>query len=68
MIIEGINYPEQISEALKNNKLVVFAGAGVSMGKPTCYPDFDQMTDMIAEGMGDEARGNLDCDVFLGRL
>ena len=40
MHICGIDFPNQIIEAINNKKLVVFVGAGASMGKPTCLPDF----------------------------
>ena len=50
MFLNGIEYPNQILDAKKNNSLVVFAGAGASMGKPTNLPDFKKMCDQIAEG------------------
>jgi len=35
MFLNGIEYPNQILDAIKSNSLVVFAGAGASIGAPT---------------------------------
>ena len=43
MLLNGINYPNKIIDDLNNNKLVIFAGAGVSMGAPTNLPDFKKL-------------------------
>lgn len=67
MYINGINYPNELIEALNEGTLVVFAGAGVSKGEPTSLPDFEELAIQIAEGTGIE-RSNQDCDVFLGKL
>lgn len=68
MHICGIDFPNQIIEAINNKKLVVFVGAGVSMGKPTSLPDFEKLTEMIAEGTGLDKNKNESCEAFLGRL
>ena len=39
MNINNIDFPNHIIDAIRNDKLVVFAGAGVSRGKPTSLPD-----------------------------
>ena len=67
MIINNIEYPNEIIEAIQNDSLVVFAGAGVSMGSPTNLPNFLDLAKMIAEGTGKEI-GEDHCDVFLGNL
>ncbi len=72
MFLNGINYPNQIIEAIRNNKLVVFAGAGVSMGRPTNLPNFEDLAIKIAEGTEFE-RSNKNkesepCEVFLGTM
>lgn len=67
MIINNIEYPNEIIEAIQNDSLVVFAGAGVSMGLPTGLPNFPDLAKMIAEGTGKEVDEN-HCDVFLGDL
>lgn len=53
MQIQGIVFPDELLEALENGKLVVFAGAGVSKGKPTKLPNFVQLTNQILEGTGE---------------
>ena len=55
-------------EALHDNELVVFAGAGVSMGKPARLPSFRSLTNIIAEGTGKTARDGETPERFLGRL
>ena len=55
-------------DALRDNTLVVFAGAGVSKGKPACLPDFKQLAWEIASGTGAEPRKGESEDRFLGRL
>ncbi len=37
MIIKDINYPELLVEAIKNDKLVIFCGAGISMANQLNY-------------------------------
>ena len=68
MIIRGINFPNEIIRSIRNNNLVVFVGAGVSIGKPTCLPNFDDLAKQIAKGSGLKKGENEPCDVFLGRL
>ena len=52
MKIANIDFPKPLLNALRGGKLVVFAGAGVSMGEPVCLPSFKAFADMIAEGTG----------------
>lgn len=68
MNINGINFPNQIIEAINSKKLVVFVGAGASMGKPTRLPDFEELAKLIAEGTGLDKKQNESCEAFLGRL
>lgn len=39
MYISGINFPNDIIDAVNEGNLVAFAGAGVSMGAPTLLPN-----------------------------
>ena len=48
--IGGIDWPEPLVDAIQNDRLVVFAGAGVSMGEPSYLPDFESLADAIASG------------------
>ena len=74
MKIADIDFPDPLLDALRDGKLVIFAGAGVSMGKPSCLPDFVGLADRIAAGTGqtrqnvEDAEGAEPVDRFLGRL
>ena len=68
MKISGVDFPIELLKALRDGKLVVFAGAGVSVGSPACLPMFNGLADEIARGTG-EVRGKDEPeDRFLGRL
>ena len=71
MLCGSIDFPDEIISALKDNKLVVFAGAGVSMGPPACLRDFKDLANKVAEGTKfskelEESREPV--DQFLGQL
>ncbi len=68
MFLNGIEYPNQILDAIKSNSLVVFAGAGASIGAPTNLPNFNDMCDQIADGSHFERAEGVACEVFLGTL
>ncbi len=53
MFLSGIDFPNQIVDAINNRELVVFAGAGASVDKPTSLPNFENLTKEIAEGTGE---------------
>ena len=42
MKIADIEFPTPLLNALRDGKLVIFAGAGVSRGEPACLPDFNR--------------------------
>ena len=68
MKIADIDFPKPILDALRDDRLVVFAGAGVSMGEPAGLPSFSKLVEAIARGTGavlDEGESE---DQFLGRL
>lgn len=67
MYLNNINFPNQIINAVQDNKLVVFAGAGASVDKPTALPDFADLAKEIAEDTG-KTLGKEPCEVFLGAL
>ena len=68
MIIAGVDFPEPLLNALRDGRLVVFAGAGVSMGPPAGLPDFRRLAELVAEGTG-QSIGNAETeDQFLARL
>ena len=68
MKIDGIDFPRRILDALRDGKLVIFPGAGVSVGEPAKLPDFKDLATAIAQGTGEVLKGNEPEDQFLGRL
>ena len=68
MRIAGIDFPEKLMHAMRDGRLVIFAGAGVSMGTPALLPNFSKLADQIAEGTGESKRDSETEDRFLGRL
>ncbi|UXE59030.1 MAG: DUF4020 domain-containing protein [Woronichinia naegeliana WA131] len=73
MLFGSVEIPEALLEALQNNKLVVFAGAGVSMGEPANYPGFGKLAEDINNNtlpLPINEKGSWDepIDRFLGRL
>lgn len=68
MFINGVNFPKKIIEAIHENKLVVFAGAGVSMGEPAKLDSFFDLAKKIAQGTGLQPHPDEDLDFFLGNL
>ena len=62
----ALEFDASIVEALRNGTLVVFAGAGISMGEPANMPDFVQLALQIAGGKCRE--NNEPPERFLGRL
>ena len=68
MKIEGVEFPESLLSALRNHRLVVFAGAGVSRGQPAGLPSFEGLVEQLERGSGlSREEGETD-DRFLGRL
>ena len=49
MKIADIEFPTPLLNALRDGKLVIFAGAGVSRGEPACLPDFKSLANTIAK-------------------
>ena len=68
MRIAKIDFPKSLLNALRDDKLVVFAGAGVSKGAPACLPLFAELADMIAQGTGEALQKREPIDRFHGRL
>ena len=68
MYLSNIDFPNQIIDAIRDDKLVVFAGAGASVDKPTSLPNFVELAKEIAEGTGQTIKKNEPCEVFLGAL
>ena len=68
MKIANIDFPKPLLNALRDGKLVVFAGAGVSMGEPAFLPNFEDLANRIAQGTGKTLQDGEQIDRFLGRL
>ena len=62
----SVDFDERILNAIRDDKLVIFAGAGVSMGSPSNLPSFWKLAEYIASGTGLEPTEPL--DRFLGTL
>ena len=63
-----LDFPSALIAALRDHQLVVFAGAGVSLGEPACLPDFKTLAKQIAQGTGESPGNDEPEDRFLGRL
>ncbi|ACB77734.1 DUF4020 domain-containing protein [Opitutus terrae] len=67
MLFDTLDIPESLLAAQDEGKLVVFAGAGVSMGTPSNLPDFAALAELIAQRpLTDLEKSRL--DHFLGEL
>ena len=64
----SVDFDERILNAIKDDKLVIFAGAGVSMGSPSNLPDFWKLAKDIASGTGLVPEKTEPLDRFLGSL
>ncbi|MDH4610332.1 DUF4020 domain-containing protein [Pseudomonas sp. BN102] len=64
--LANVDFDDCVLDALRDEKLVVFAGAGVSMGPPSNLASFWKLTSDIAQGTGMAPSEPL--DRFLGQL
>ncbi len=63
-----IQFPDNLLDAIREDRLVIFAGAGISVGAPADLPDFRELAAEIAVGTGLSPNDNEPVDPFLGRL
>ncbi len=68
MKLSDIDFPKELLDALSDGSLVIFAGAGVSMGEPANLPNFRDLAEEIAKGTGKTLSGKNPEDRFLGEL
>ncbi len=68
MRISGVDFPDSLLDALRTKRLVVFAGASVSMGPPAVLPGFRRLAQQVAKGTGQSIGTGETEDRFLGRL
>jgi len=67
MLIKTIDFPLEVLQAQKDGRLVVFAGAGVSMPPPANLPSFSRLAQMIGAEASPQRNREPD-DQYLGRL
>lgn len=67
MKLSDVDMPQAIIDAHKRGKLVIFAGAGVSIDAPSNYPDFANLADEIGGAAHPKLTSEL-IDRYLGRL
>ncbi len=63
-----LQIPYKLIDAIRANRLVIFAGAGVSVGSPANLPDFLTLAKEIARGSTLSRTENEPVDHFMGRL
>ena len=68
MKIAGVEFPKSLRTALRDGQLVIFAGAGVSMGQPAGLPDSAGLAHRIAEETGMNKKDLETEEEFLGRI
>lgn len=68
MRITNVDFPEQLVDAHRQGKLVVFAGAGVSVDQPSGLPDFATLALQVSGDPKVRPSENEPLDHFLGRL
>ena len=61
-----LEFPMAIIEALKQDRLVVFAGAGVSMGPPANLMNFNDLTQLILHGSSESTPSGLENQIPKG--
>ncbi len=64
----SLHFDDSILDAIRDDRFVIFAGAGVSIGPPANLPNFVKLANDIAVGTGLERAENEPIDRFLGRL
>lgn len=67
MLIGGVDLPEGLINAQRDGHLVVFAGAGVSMGAPSNLPDFPTLASLVGDRVSPR-EVNEQIDRYFGRL
>lgn len=65
--LADLDLPASLDNALADGRLVVFAGAGVSVSPPSSLPTFDGLTARIGEGSDPQGQTE-PFEVYLGRL
>lgn len=66
-INKEVDLPQALVSAHRARRLVIFAGAGISMGAPSNLPDFGRLADLISGGTLTRTPDE-PLDLFLGKL
>ena len=67
MRIRQIDFPATVLEAQRSSRLVIFAGAGVSIDPPSNYPDFNALANQVGGSLSPRPESEA-IDRYLGRL
>lgn len=67
-ITQDVELPEELLAAAREGELVLFVGAGASMGGSSGLPDFNELARLVAERVGRVFSGNEPAGAFLDRL
>jgi NAD-dependent SIR2 family protein deacetylase len=68
MKLGQIDFPDRLLSAIRDDHLVIFAGAGVSMGQPANLPSFWKLAQDIGASAGEKLEDGDLLDRFLGQL
>ncbi len=67
-ITGDVEIPQPVLDAHANGDLVLFVGAGASMGEPSKLPSFKRLAEIMAEKAGETFSDDGGLDFFLGSL
>jgi hypothetical protein len=67
VLIGGVDFPEEVIGAHRSGDLVIFVGAGASIGPPSNLPNFRGLAEKIATDAGVDFADKPEPDVLLGR-
>lgn len=68
MRVNDVDYPDLLVKAIRDDRLVIFAGAGVSMSEPTNLPSFNNLSKKIAQLTNEHKGENEPDEQYLGRV
>lgn len=67
-LIEEVDLPQPLIDAHLSANLVLFVGAGISIGSPSSLPTFDGLAEGLAELAQAPFNAPTRIDEYLGRL
>lgn len=68
MKFKDINLPKELLSAQQDGSLVIFVGAGISMGQPSSLPSFEGLVSQIAQGTKFQGKKFTQFDKALGDM